>query len=134
MTAFYPLKKALAMCLAGQLILASSLCTAAQAEMVTTQNVLKKYAATMDRAFLMDELQREEVRKQLIALGVDPMEAEARLAVLSDAEIASLVAQYKEDAAGGNGVVGAMLTVFIILLVTDLLCMTKVFSFTRCVN
>ena len=51
---------------------------------------------------------------------------------LSDEEIASIIAQMEEDSAGAGAIVGALVTVFVILLVTDLLCLTKVFKFTRC--
>jgi len=39
-----------------------------------------------------------------------------------------------EDDSAGAGVIGALVTVFLVLLVTDLLCLTKLFNFTRCVR
>lgn len=109
--------------------------TIAQAEMLTTQTAIEKYSAYANRDFLLAEVRRQEIRDEIIALGIDPEEAEARLEALSDDEIASIVAQIESEPAGADatgGIVGALLTVFIILLVTDLLCFTKVFSFTRC--
>ncbi|TNE57092.1 MAG: hypothetical protein EP340_09990 [Alphaproteobacteria bacterium] len=134
MAALRNFKKAIALCLAGQLMVTSGMATAAQAEMVATSDVIQKYAGTLDRAYLMSEMERQEVRDLILSLGVDPAEADARLAALSDEELSSILAQYEKDAAGGSSVVGALLTVFLILLATDLLCMTKVFSFTRCVS
>lgn len=127
-------RKGLTICLAAQLVLAMQLSTAAQAEMLSTEAAIAKYAAYADRELLLDEVRKQEVRDEIVALGVDPAEAEARLAALSDAEIASIIDQMDANSAGadGGGVVGALLTVFIILLVTDLICLTRVFKFTRC--
>ena len=126
------MKRGLAVGLAVQLVLATQLATEARAEMIGTDAAISRYAAQADRDFLLGEVRRQEIRNEIIGLGVDPAEAEARLAALSDAEIASIVAQMDEDSAGASGIVGALLTVFIILLVTDLLCLTRVFNFTRC--
>ncbi|WP_319005194.1 PA2779 family protein [Leisingera sp. McT4-56] len=117
---------------AVQMLLSMQMSTMAQAEMLSTGEVISRYAAHADRDFLLSELKKQEVHDELVARGVDPNEAETRLAALSNEEIASVIAQMESDTAGGNGVVGALLTVFIILLVTDLLCLTKAFPFTRC--
>ncbi|WP_170576320.1 PA2779 family protein [Ruegeria atlantica] len=115
-----------------QMLLATQFSTMAQAEMLSTGDVISRYEAYANRDFLLSELDRKEVRDELVSMGVDPDEAETRLQALTDEEIASVLTQMEKDTAGGNGVVGALLTVFIILLVTDLLCLTKVFPFTRC--
>ena len=125
-------KKGLAIGLSVQMVLTFQLSTMAEAEMLTTEAAISKYAAYQDRAYLMGELRKDEVRDEMIRLGVDPAEAEARLAALSDDEVALMVRQMDEDSAGAGGLVGALLTVFVILLVTDLLCLTRVFRFTRC--
>ena len=74
---------------------------------------------------------------EIVAAGVDPAEAERRLMAMSDEEVASLVNQIEDGSAGASTagtLIGALLTVFIILLITDLLCFTNVFRFTRCVR
>lgn len=128
------MRKWLTVGLTVQLVIATQWSTMARAEMISTETAIERYAGQADRAFLLGEIQRQEIRGEIIALGVDPAEAEARLEALSDAEIASILAQMDENSAGAGagGIVGALLTVFIILLVTDLLCLTKVFNFTRC--
>jgi hypothetical protein len=45
-----------------------------------------------------------------------------------------MVTQIDQDPAGAADVVGVLFTVFIILLVTDILGLTKVFPFTRSVR
>lgn len=132
MAVFSVTKRIIALGLSLQIVLAGQFAAVAQAEMVSTGAALSKYLDATDRASLLAELQREEVRAEFLNLGVDPSEAQARLEALSDAEVAMLLHQIDADEAGGGSLIGALLTVFIILLVTDLLCLTKVFKFTRC--
>lgn len=124
-------KTGVAVALSAQLLLATQAVTMAQAEMIGTDAAISKYAAHADRSFLLDELQRDDVQAAMIEQGVDPSEAEQRLAALSDAEVATIVQQMKDGSAGAD-IVGTLFTVFVILLVTDILCFTRIFSFTRC--
>jgi hypothetical protein len=66
---------------------------------------------------------------------VNPDEALKRIDSLSDSEI-RLIAERISTMPAGEGavgpVVGALVGVFIILLITDLLCLTTVFNFTKC--
>ncbi len=126
-------KKGIAIALSVQLVLATQAVTLAQAEMLGTDAAITKYAAISNRSSLMNALQRDEIQSEIVALGVDPTEAEARLAALSDAEIATILTQMENDNAGAD-IIGTLFTVFVILLVTDLLCFTRVFNFTRCVR
>ena len=126
-------KTALTFGLALQVAIATQTATTAQAQMISTDTAIERSIADMDRAYLMDELQRDDVRDEMIRMGVSPDEAEARLAALSDAEVARLIRQAETDKAGAD-IVGTLATIFIILLVTDLLCFTRIFNFTRCVR
>jgi hypothetical protein len=126
-------KKGIAVVLSAQLLIATQSVTMAQAEMLGTDAAINKYSALSDRALLMDELQRSDVQSQLVELGVDPIEAEDRLAALTDAEVSSILTQMENDSAGAD-IVGTLFTIFVILLVTDLLCFTRFFNFTRCVR
>ncbi len=126
-------KTALTFGLALQVAIATQTATTAQAQMISTDTAIERSIADMDRGYLMDELQRDDVRDEMIRMGVSPDEAEARLAALSDAEVARLIRQAETDKAGAD-IVGTLATIFIILLVTDLLCFTRIFNFTRCVR
>ncbi|WP_210433601.1 PA2779 family protein [Zobellella endophytica] len=99
--------------------------------LVSTQQVLATEQVNADRARIGELLTRTEVRAQLAGFGVAPAEVEARVAALSDQEVRQMAEQLDNMPAGANAVVGALLTVFIILLVTDLLGLTNVFPFTR---
>jgi hypothetical protein len=88
-------------------------------------------AAGADRQRIAAVLERDEVRAQLAARGVSVGEAQARVAALSDAEAAELAARIDALPAGGIGVLGVALVVFLVLLLTDILGYTKIFPFTR---
>ncbi|WP_375057094.1 PA2779 family protein [Zobellella sp. DQSA1] len=99
--------------------------------LVSTQQLLATEQVNADRERIQELLARTEVRDQLVGLGVEPAEVAARVAALSDQEVRQMAEQLDNMPAGANAVIGALLTVFIILLVTDLLGLTKVFPFTR---
>jgi hypothetical protein len=58
-------------------------------------------------------------------------EMRARVDALTDAEAQQMLTQIDQAPAGASDVVGVLFTIFIILLVTDILGLTKVFPFTR---
>jgi hypothetical protein len=76
-------------------------------------------------------LQRSDVRARLQAYGVDPVQAQERVAALSDEEAARLAAQIDELPAGGVDALGVALIIFLVLLFTDIMGYTKIFPFTR---
>ena len=83
---------------------------------------------------ILSFLERSDVRAQLESMGVNPADAKARVATLGDAEAAQLAAQIDSLPAGADAagtILWAILIVFIVLLITDLLGVTKVFPFTR---
>ena len=91
-------------------------------------------AANADRAHISSVLDREEVRAQLQANGVSPADVKARIAAMSDDEVAQLAGQIDRLPAGGADVLGVLLVVFIVLLITDILGFTKIFPFTRSIR
>lgn len=88
---------------------------------------------TVNKHDLLADLQSEELRDQLVAYGVNPADAEQRVAALTDSEIAELNQRIAEQPAGA-GIVGAAVTVFVVLVITDMLCATNVFRFVNCIN
>lgn len=97
------------------------------AGMIGTESVTA--AASRDR--IGAALARDDVRLRLEASGVRTDEVQARVAALTDEEAHQLAQQLDSLPAGGDGLVGAIVLVFIVLLVTDILGYTKVFPFTR---
>jgi hypothetical protein len=106
----------------------------AHAAMVGTVEVLKENQQDIARESLHMLLDRSEVRKQLEAWGVNSEEAKTRVDSLTDQEIAEIADQMDQMPAGGGAVgiiVGAALIVFLILLATDILGYTDVFTFVK---
>jgi hypothetical protein len=104
----------------------------ALAVMVNTDTVVSAERAAAARGRVHAFLAREDVRTQMEVLGVSPEEASARVASLSDQEIARIDARLNELPAGGSvaGVAITLLVVLVLILViTDLLGLTDVFSF-----
>ncbi len=101
----------------------------ASAAIVTTDQV----ASSAQRERVRGFLERQEVRSKLESLGVDSQAAKARVDALTDQEANDLAARIDQLPAGGD-VLGILFTIFIVLLITDILGFTKVFPFTRSVR
>jgi methionine-rich copper-binding protein CopC len=105
----------------------------AHAKMVTTDQVIDQSNQSDDRAQVLNFLMREDVQQHMTRLGVDPEEAKARVASLSDEEVQKIAGRLDELPAGeGIGVVvAAILIIFLVLLITDLVGVTDVFPFVK---
>ncbi len=99
----------------------------AQAGIVSTDAAL----ASAERDRIASMLDRADVRAQLEAYGVRAADVKARVAALTDEEAAQLAGKLDRLPAGGDGIIGALLLIFVVLLITDILGLTKVFPFTR---
>jgi len=102
----------------------------AHAALIATAQVAQA-AADQDRVAIRQTLARRDIQTELIRRGVNVDEANQRVASLTDEEARTLSQQFGTLPAGGVDVLGAVLIVFIVLLITDILGLTKVFSFTH---
>ncbi len=100
------------------------------AALVSTTQVLDASQVEQSRDHLRGFLQREDVRNMLQQRGVSADAALARVDAMTDAEVQSVAGQIDQLPAGG-GILSAILLVFFVLLVTDILGLTKIFPFTR---
>ena len=75
------------------------------------------------RAAVQDVLARADVREQMVGLGVDPAEVDARIAALTDAEVATLATGLEGAPAGGDAlaVIGIVFVVLMILEFTGVI-------------
>ena len=115
-------------------MLSASLPGEALAASVDAAQLVEGAEAGAQRDAVRAALERDDVRAQLQALGVSVDEARARVDALTDEEIASLAGQLDRLPAGASDVIGVILFVFVLLLITDILGLTKVFPFTRSVR
>jgi hypothetical protein len=105
-----------------------------QAAMVRTETVLTLSTANDVRENLNQFLKREDVKAIMTAQGISPIEAKARVDSLSDAEIMRIADKMDQLPAGGSAlgvIVGAAVIIFIVLLITDILGFTDIFSFVK---
>lgn len=126
------LQRILALLLSISLIQVSMVQTA-HATLVSTEQVARlagqEAPSVRGHARLSAALSRADVRAAMERQGVDPALAMERVASLTDEEAGQLA--QKIDSAPAGGIIGALMLVFFVLLVTDILGLTKVFPFTR---
>lgn len=97
----------------------------------------KQTASEIGRTRLAHLLERPDVVKELARLGFDREEALARVNAMTDEEVAIAAKKLDQLPAGADGLgtfLGIALFVFIVLLITDILGLTKIFPFTRSVR
>lgn len=98
----------------------------AHAGMVGTEQLASELTTRQQRDQLYDFLSREDVASQLVDLGVEPNQAQERVASLTDAEVATLVAKLEELPAGGSAL-GTVAMVLLILILLDVAGVTDIF-------
>ena len=120
-------RKVIAIVLSSALVWAGFTTTAAAAVVPTSE------ALTMERpaehlAAVQARLARSDVQQAMIALGVDPVEAQLRVAALDERELVQLQGHLDELPAGGIlALIGA---VFVILLILELTGVIDIFKKT----
>jgi len=107
---------------------------AALAALIPTEVAIDSGDATKARENIKNFLSRQDAQGYLISKGINPDEAKARIDSLTDAEALTVSQHVENMPSGGNAIgiiVGAILLVFIILLITDLVGLTDVFPFVK---
>ena len=99
----------------------------AEAGLIGTLQAVEAESRAQDLATVNAALAREQVRGQLLALGVDPSRVEARVAALTDGELRALAGKVAEAPAGGDAlaVIGI---VFIVLLILEAVGVIDIFK------
>lgn len=104
------------------------------AALIGTETILDVAKGHQARHNINQILAREDVQMVLRAQGISPEEAKARVNALSDAEVVTLEKKLEQLPVGGGAlgtIVFAVLFVFVVLLVTDILGYTDVFPFIK---
>lgn len=107
----------------------------AKAQMIGTQTVIvsQKQEANRDRVTAF--LRRDDVQQVMVQYGINAAEAQKRVASLSDSELKKISQSMEQLPAGGDGgvgtVIGAAVFIFLVLLITDIVGLTHVFSFVN---
>ena len=103
---------------------------AANAAMVGTEAVVNAAQAQQNRERIVSTLNRDDVKAQLMARGVDPSQVQARLDSLTDEEVQTLATKMDQLPAGGDGL-GLLVFIFVLLLITDIMGYTNIFPFVK---
>lgn len=126
--------KPVSLCLVFSFLLLDLSVQMANAQMVDTNSVIAVQQEAENRERVVAFLGRDDVQKVMVQQGVDIAEAQKRVASLSNAELAKMANSMDQMPAGGDGVgavVGAVVFIFVVLLITDLLGLTHVFPFVN---
>jgi hypothetical protein len=104
-----------------------------QAAIISTGQVAAANASQQNREKVAAALARPEVMAQLEQFGVGKLEAQARVAALTDAEAASLAGEIDKLPAGASNWAwaGWIAGIFLILVITDLLGWTHIFPWAK---
>ncbi len=107
----------------------------AKAQMIGTNTVIAAQKQEANRERVTAFLGRDDVRQAMVLRGVDAAEAQKRVASLSDAELTKISQAMEQLPAGGDGgvgtLIGAVVFIFLVLLITDLVGLTHVFPFVH---
>lgn len=107
--------------------------TPIQAAMVNNSDLLRQAQHELSVNQLVTMLDRAEIQQKLTAMGVDPVAAKDRVRQMNDNELAELTRNIEELPAGSSAA-GVLLTIFIVLVITDMLGATDVFPFVKNIN
>ncbi len=99
----------------------------ANAGVIGTQQAMSAELRSAKETQVRSSLARDDVRQAMQQMGVDPADADARVASLSDAELLQLEGQLDRLPAGGDAlaVIGV---VFLVLLILELVGVTNIFN------
>ncbi|SCZ57785.1 PA2779 family protein [Thiohalomonas denitrificans] len=133
MRGIHHLRRPLSMLLYIVFTVSSLQMPAAQAAMIGTDRVLSETAAAQSsqaRDRLDSLLARDEVAQKLVEYGVEPQQARERIAGLTNSEILELQERIDTLPAGGD-ILGVAALIFIVLIITDAIGATDVFTFVN---
>lgn len=110
-----------------QFFFVSGLLPASRAALIPTQALIESSSADSTRSQLRVMIARDDVRAELVRLGVDPAAAENRLATLTAEELQQLQGHMQDLPAGGS-VLAVIGIVFLVLLILELVGVTNIFT------
>lgn len=126
--------KPLSLLLIFSFILLDFTAISAKAGLIGTETVLDALQGDTSRSRITAFINRQEVLDAFSEHGIDHLQVEKRVASLTDQEVAQICQVLDQLPAGGDGVgsvVGAIVLIFLVLLITDLLGLTQVFPFVK---
>ena len=99
----------------------------ASAAVFSSEQVISNQQFNFNKQQVLSYVDSAEVQNKLIELGVSPADAKQRIANMTAEEMSALNSQMNEMPAGG--IVGVVVTVLVVVVVTDLMGLTDVYPF-----
>lgn len=112
--------------LAAVALLNLSVAPYANADVVSTEAILQSVQIDEKRADIQAFTAREDVRAELLGLGVSYADITQRIANLSDAEILQMHGQL-DSMPAGEGVLGTVIALLVIFMLLDIAGVTDIF-------
>lgn len=134
MRRFHGVQKIVACWVAVTFCCLSMVIAPVQASLVGTADILTAQAHDDARQKVIRFIEREDVVKHLRALGVDKKEARSRVDSMTAEEIKLLSSRIDQMPAGGDAfgfIVGVAFVAFVVLIITDIIGVTDVFTFIK---
>ena len=121
------IKKYLIFFIVFQFFISTGLLPTARAGLISTETLIGAEAEDTTRAQIRAMLSRDDVRAELIQLGVEPDMAEKRIAALTPSEL-QFLQRHLDELPAGAGALALIGAVFLVLLILELVGVTNVFN------
>jgi hypothetical protein len=108
-------------------LMLSGVVAPASAAVIGTQAALAADARQAQIADIQRSLSRDDVRQAMIAMGVQPEQAQLRVSSLSDSELARLQSELDSLPAGGDSILAVLGVLFVVLLILELTGIINIF-------
>ncbi len=109
-------------------LLSLGLAQTSGAAMIGTQQVVQSEVRDGRLTRVETILAREDVVRQLVAFGVDPLAVQSRVGNMTDAELLALEGKLDQQIAGGGGALVVIGVVFVVLIVLEIVGVIDVFK------
>ena len=100
------------------------------AAMLSTEQIIEQDSGLANTDALQAALARDDVQQRLVEMGIDPTQAEKRIAKLTDQQISELNQRLDELPAGGDAL-GLIVLIFLVFVITDAVGATDIFPFVH---
>ena len=134
MGTFTTTQKHLARILAALMLFVGVQSATVQAAMISTSDVIAKQTEQLNRAQVLELLNKQEAIDALTAMGIDPNTVEQRVNSMTADELQAFNQQVADMQAGGDSLLGVVVLVFVVLIVLDLLGTTNIFPAIKPIN
>lgn len=111
----------------ASVFLAASYQVPVMAAMVDNNQLAMQAQMQLQRDDVRSFMAREDVRAAMLGYGVSNADVDARINNLTESELLQIQDRIAQLPAGGDGVLGAVVLIFVILLFLDLLGTTDIF-------